>query len=489
MVWFEVANPLAKRISHGIKKNTSLQILLLLAKSKSKEIASWDVTVWFKGWSIGYFFTKLLVALWMRVYFRKFYAEGYRNIDWSKPLLIVSNHQNAFLDALSILVKPPEQLYYMTRSDVFYSAIARFFLKMYHMIPIFRQRDGVNSQQANENIFELTYDMLANGRSILIFPEGNCVPRNTLRTFRKGPARMAFGAMEAYNMELDLHILPVGVIYSDHTAFRGDLHIRYGDPIPVKKYLSLYDEKSERAYRQITQDLQHAIKELVVDVPDTQNRELVNFTLDVASRRDKWSNWGSSKLREINEVRKRVGDRLASWFDEANERYSQILNKAEAYRSNLKQAGIGDPIVNRSISTNIAVVTFIKALLILLLAPVTLPAWLIHIGPYRFIEGKATSVREEQFISSIRFTIQMVVFPLLYIILAGAAAIITGSIVIGGAVLIALPISGVILLRSRILLRDVRDGWQWMKLRRSQPEFVANLVKLRQQLLSELKDI
>ena len=52
-------------------------------------------------------------------YFKKMHVVGTKNIPKSKPVLFLSNHQNALLDALIIATKCGRFSYFLTRASVF----------------------------------------------------------------------------------------------------------------------------------------------------------------------------------------------------------------------------------------------------------------------------------------------------------------------------------------------------------------------------------
>ena len=58
----------------------------------------------------------------------------------------VSNHAASFMDPLVIQAFNRSVVYFMTRSDVFTSFTKPIFW-VAHMLPIYRQRDGVNTRR------------------------------------------------------------------------------------------------------------------------------------------------------------------------------------------------------------------------------------------------------------------------------------------------------------------------------------------------------
>jgi len=58
-------------------------------------------------------------------------------------------------------------------------------------------------------------------------------------------ARIALGAVEKYP-DLDLHVVPVGLNYSNHMGFRSEVWIDYGNPVSVQKVIKENSGSGER---------------------------------------------------------------------------------------------------------------------------------------------------------------------------------------------------------------------------------------------------
>ena len=142
------------------------------------------------------------------------------------------------------------------------------------MFPVYRQRDGADSHEKNEQIIQDCIDMLKDGRQPLaIFVEGNHSMMRSLRPIKKGVARIAFSALEQSDFTMDLKIVPIGIAYSKHSRARGDVLVNFGEPILMKKYLDLFDENPNKAYLQVTKDIYSELSKLIVNIADRENYE------------------------------------------------------------------------------------------------------------------------------------------------------------------------------------------------------------------------
>ena len=218
----------------------------------------------------------IIASISFQFYFKRWQIANYKNVPKNGPTIYASNHQNAFLDAIAIILSNKRHPVFLTRADIFKSKTANFWLRSFNMIPIYRIRDGKESIAKNDEVIKECVKILGNGRQPLaIFPEGNHMMHRSLRPFKKGVGRIAFAAMEDHNFNLDLKIVPIGINYSRPTRLRGDLLVNFGKPIVVKDYVELYKQNPNAAYLALKDELSLRIKELIIDIHDNVNYEAI----------------------------------------------------------------------------------------------------------------------------------------------------------------------------------------------------------------------
>jgi 1-acyl-sn-glycerol-3-phosphate acyltransferase len=192
---------------------------------------------------IGYSYVRLYISTLLWFYFKKTSHHGVANIPKNKPVLFLSNHQNAFLDAILIAANCNGKPYFLTRSDVFKSAILRSFLSFFQMVPIYRIRDGFSSLKNNQKTFDICTNLLNKNKALVVFPEANHNLKRRVRPLSKGFTRIILNALDAYP-ELDIQLIPVGVNYQSAEEFPDRASIYYGAPISVKQYFNPEDKNA-----------------------------------------------------------------------------------------------------------------------------------------------------------------------------------------------------------------------------------------------------
>ncbi len=209
------------------------------------------------------FFTGIVI----RLYFKKWQVANYEKIPHKGPVIFASNHQNAFLDPLVIYLSQPRRNYFLVRANIFQNPIARFWLEVLHMLPIYRVRDGLRAVAKNDAIIGKCVKILTGGNNpLVIFAEGNHNLRRSLRSLQKGVARIAFATMEANNFEIDLAIVPTGLNYGRHTRSRSDMLVNFGKPIYLKQYTALYKENPNKAYQELINDVFKELDKQVLSI-------------------------------------------------------------------------------------------------------------------------------------------------------------------------------------------------------------------------------
>jgi len=169
-------------------------------------------------------------------YYKKIETRYHEEIPRNKPVLFLSNHQNALLDPLLITVNSTRKNFFLTRADVFTNKMIRGILNSLQMLPVYRVRDGIRTITKNKSIFTRCSEVLHQDQSIILFPEGNHSLNRTVRPLSKGFTRI----IDAYLSKDDnekLIIIPVGLNYQTPKDYGDSVAIHFGRPIDPRSYL------------------------------------------------------------------------------------------------------------------------------------------------------------------------------------------------------------------------------------------------------------
>ncbi len=147
----------------------------------------------------------LWVLTYMMVNVRKRHV-GKENMDFSKPAIIIANHAS-FLDILVTVMQHPK-LILLTNKWVYYSPV---FGKVVQLADYYPVMEGVDPA------IEKFVDIVKDGYSIVIFPEGTRSPDGMLKRFHKG----AFYLAE----QLKIDIVPMLLHGTGDTIKKGDFMV------------------------------------------------------------------------------------------------------------------------------------------------------------------------------------------------------------------------------------------------------------------------
>ena len=221
--------------------------------------------------SIAYSLTKNYTGIALKIFYRELKIQGRSNIPKDKPVIFAPNHQNSFLDAIIIACVVSRPIHYLVRASVFSSKLAKWALGLLNMMPIYRFRDGLKEVKKNDAVISACTKLLSKNKWLLIFPEGNHSLNYSIRTLQKGISRIAFQTIDKYGA--DVQVVPVGIYYEDHTAFRSRALVNFGKPINVKDYYHAYQKEATGGFNLLREELSGRMKPLTIHISPKERYE------------------------------------------------------------------------------------------------------------------------------------------------------------------------------------------------------------------------
>ncbi|MBK8620402.1 MAG: 1-acyl-sn-glycerol-3-phosphate acyltransferase [Saprospiraceae bacterium] len=173
---------------------------------------------------------RVTVRFALKMFFRHIDLEGLQHIKPGKAQILASNHPAGFLEPLLMACFFPRSLYFLVRGDIFENSFLRPILLATHQIPIFRFKDGFSKLRENKQSMNEATSVLLQNKCILIFVEGSTKSVKMLRPLQKGFVRLALDAKTS-DPQNPIEIVPVGINFSNSSAFRSDVMIRVENPI------------------------------------------------------------------------------------------------------------------------------------------------------------------------------------------------------------------------------------------------------------------
>ncbi len=421
--------------------------------------------------SLSYAVFRPQVALGLKLFHRNFAIEGLENIPGDTPVVLISNHQNALMDAVLICGALEKQCHWLTRADMFKKEFSNKLLRGLNMLPVYRDRDKLDDlSEKNAEIFRICRERLKKNCIISLFPEGTHRGLYKLWPFKKGVARLLAGANEEGIKNITL--LPVGLDYTSFYEFGGSALIRIGKPVELAQLCDLGVLNTARGQYELTEKLRRLLLELVTHIQTDDFREaFTNFRglIEHIGHKDTLS----QRQRFFTQIVNDLGE------DEKHKNF--LFNVVEPLHSIHEQLRLPhDFVPERS--------TSLRRLWLLIMLPLALPA-LLTFAPIHLAAEWLVSrfIQDRLFRNSIRATIWIFLTPIYALFVIGIVAWIFGFIPAAASFSILL-LSGAI---ARHWVHGARDILQWMKMKKihsSHAEKCRSYKKLRKEFTTYIRE-
>lgn len=154
-------------------------------------------------------------------------VEGVDAVDWSKPRMIVANHQS-MIDICALFRAVPVPLRFVMKSEMGRVPFLGHYARAMGMV--FIERD---SRRAGSKMLREVVDLLRGGATLCVFPEGTRSRNGRMAPFKGGAFQAAIDA--------GVEVLPVaiegaGAVLAPEGLFRvrpGRIVVRIGQPLPT----------------------------------------------------------------------------------------------------------------------------------------------------------------------------------------------------------------------------------------------------------------
>lgn len=331
--------------------------------------------------------------------------------------IFACNHSASFMDPLVVAQSQPPIVFFMTRSDVFTPALKPI-LWASHMFPIYRDIDGENTKEKNENVFRKCYRILKHGRSLLIFSEGftDDVFIRRLKPVKKGAVRIGLGALEDMNWKKKIYVQAVGVNYSDPNTIGSDVVLSNSEPICLNDYRQRFIDDPNKTIHDLTKLVEEKMREQITDV---RKKDWAPTHEGIMRLTRKGMNAVDTDKSIPLHKRWKYSKQLADWFNaqelDDNDKMKDLREDMKSYFDLLEKKNIEEKhvyqISNRIKSSSGSFLYFA------LLWPLVLIGLIHNYLPYRFIKNFVEKAfKRKVFWGSVKMTLGVVAVGLFNLI-------------------------------------------------------------------------
>ena len=224
-------------------------------------------------------FLQGLARLVLGIFFRQIEVVGGERIPDRGPLILLANHINSLIDPCLVIYAAPRLPRFLAKSTLWQLAYMRPFLDLAAAIPVYRRQDEGVDTSRNQEMFARCHELLRDGGSIALFPEGTSHNEPSLQPLKTGAARIALEAEERFG-PLEVRLLPVGLLFDDKGTFRSRVVVQVGEAIEIPTGAGAGRE----AVRELTERMDEGLRRVTLNYDSWQEARLVERAAELYTR-------------------------------------------------------------------------------------------------------------------------------------------------------------------------------------------------------------
>jgi glycerol-3-phosphate O-acyltransferase / dihydroxyacetone phosphate acyltransferase len=200
--------------------------------------------------------------------FRRVEVAGQDRYPDGRPVLLVANHFNGFVDPVLITSTLGRTPRFVARAGLERLPIGGWLLRRAGVVFVHRRVDE-GAAIDNDAAFHECHRALVDGDVVAIFPEGTTHDRPRIDPIKTGAARIALGARAAGAEHIV--ILPVGLTFPDKVALRSSALVQFGHPIELDTACTdPADASDTEAVRNLTAVIDQGLRDVSPDFADVE---------------------------------------------------------------------------------------------------------------------------------------------------------------------------------------------------------------------------
>lgn len=427
----------------------------------------------------AYNFLRYYVDFALKLSYRNIRYVGLEKVPQDGSVIYAPNHTNALMDALVILAMDRKPKVFVARADIFRRPLLAKIFTFLKIMPIMRIRDGFDEVKKNNQTIEKAVDVLRDKVPFCIFPEGQHQAKYSSLPLSKGIFRIAFQAQELMT-DVPLYIVPVGLRYGSFFRFRSTVRVEVGEPINVGEFIGEHSEITTQEQINLMRDmLAERMCQSIFHIPNDEDYDAIYEICAAVVKHQvqqfKYAEDGSrmNRLDAHFKANNFTVQQIAQMKAEEPARAEELLrlgHEASALRKadkiSLASVSIKYPILSR----------VLKTLFLLVALPYCIPVSVLTLPIKLLCNFIFTKLKDYAFRNSIRYLVNLLLWPLLMIIYSIVAYVVLPW-------QWALPVT-LLLLPAPIVAHET---WRLMRLVGSDVRLLMN--KELRQKYSLIKDI
>lgn len=428
------------------------------------------------------FFSRLLYTV-HATFYKKIVVIGKENLPRGESFFVTPSHQNSMMDAMSVLftIGRPYPVF-MARADIFKKRLVAKFLFFLKILPVFRIRDGKDSLQNNEKIFQETIRIVSNNVPLIIYPEGNHDGHRRFRGVKKGIIRTAFTALDQFEEGKKLYFVPTGIEYNtSYQKSMQNLLVYFGKPLLVNDFYALYKEDKAKGERQLQLALQTRMADQMIHISNMDYYDLYDGIREIACgdvmRKADQQRDPEQKLYAQQSIIKALDEQYSKDDADFGLKQEQVVE----YQSLMRQLKLRDWLFDEKSYASGRL--FFEILLSILTFPIALYGRLTNGLQYLFAQHLASKNKDPQWRSTVLFSMGFSLIPLSHLLLTFLSFLLFENNWWSLAVLVSVILSGYFSMRYQVWVKKIFGRIRYNRLQRKPSQAYQRLLALREELL------
>lgn len=420
-----------------------------------------------------------LARLVLEGFFRGFEVVGRERIPRGRPVLVVANHFNGFVDPVALCLVLGRLPRFLAKATLWNVRPARPLLSLAGLIPLYRPED--RQGMSNASAFAACHDALRSRAWVGIFPEGTTHDDPHLSKVRTGSARIALGARS--DGVPGIAIVPVGLTFEDRLALRSRVVAQVGDPIDLDARIAEFvhpgedaGEDNPDAVRRLTDAITDSLRGVSPDYPHIRERKVAELAAEITLRTPT-----DGTRVPMGKVCALARDVWAIPFDSRRRLWDAVAR----YTLDLTMAGVTDDQLMHGIHSGRPWRRLVAmAIAIVLASPFVVIGTVVNAVPYLVTKRAGASPEAPVSKGTIRFLVALASFSVTWIVFA---VLVTDGWARGVAAVVLASLSGWITVHIYELAIEVGRafrGWTHLRNRRW---LIPQLMAERDQLVGEIR--
>ncbi|KAH7916613.1 hypothetical protein BJ138DRAFT_1139465 [Hygrophoropsis aurantiaca] len=285
------------------------------------------------GWAVWSFFTEVHVI-------------GGENVPTEGPIIVTATHHNMMLDPAVLSSTFPHRriLHYWSKASLFANPVLKYILYSSGNIPVDRK------SKDRQVLFKGTFQALANGYAVALFPEGTSYTEPRIMQVKDGAAYAALEYTkwsqenpEQLKIGTPVMIVPAAIVYTNKSKYRSDVIMEFGRPITMddykEQYLSGVEGSARSAAKRLTATIERELIDATVNAPDWDTLYAARMARDLL-----WEDEGSIDLDDFVTISQTLVDLFST--KDATPNFSAVRRNLLEYYSLLQSTNLTNSVLS-----------------------------------------------------------------------------------------------------------------------------------------------